>query len=92
MKKVKDVFYGLCVIWLILVSGLYSVAILLDGLSRVENYSLDGGYLFMTIVAVWTVILKYPVTIWVKRTIDMIKKDFNDRKKMQQKQKQVKAA
>lgn len=92
MKKVKDVFYGICVLWLLMIGVMYTVEIAVNGLISIDYYELRGWELLATIVALWTVLLRYPVKQWVSRTIKEIKMEFNARQKEQKKQNQVKTA
>lgn len=96
MKKMKSIIYGLCIFWDLFVCATYMIVIVLDGVKNVGDYSLDSGYLFVTMIATMIVIVKYPVSIWAKRVVAQIKKEFKNRQKAQQNKntngKQVKAA
>ena len=92
MKKVKAIIYGVCNIWLLMICGLYTISLAYNGVEEVENYSLDGGLLTVTIISAWVVILRYPVKQWISKAIRVIKEEFEDRRKDRQKQNRAKTA
>lgn len=92
MKKVKAIIYGVCNLWLLMICSLYTISLAYNGFEEVSTYSLDGGLLTLTIISAWVVIIRYPVKQWVRRTIQIIKEDFEDRRKERQKQSRAKAA
>jgi len=84
MKKFMNVVYAIMVLYLLLLSLLYFGIIIYDGLNSIKNYSLEGGNLLFTMMAIVIVIFKYPVTLWIQNTIKFIKADMRKRKHRQQ--------
>ena len=81
MKTFKNIMYGLCVFWLLFLVVDYGLIIAFDGLSSINDHSLDDGLLFITMICVAVVIIKYPIKQWATNAIKQIKKDFKDRQK-----------
>lgn len=92
MKKVKDVIYGVSVGYLALLAVFYFIAIAMDGLADIGNYSLEGGWLFVTMLAMSGTLIRYPIKQVVKNTINMLKRDIKAWQKDRQKKHDSKKA
>lgn len=92
MKTLKGIIYGLSVIWLLALSIMYTLVIAYEGLEEINYCELDGGYYFVTIIAIWVVIVRYPIKQWLSKMTKEIKKEIKDRQKERQAKKQVKTA
>ena len=76
MKKFYNTLYVLSFGYLLTLVGSYFYVILKDGISEMNTYSIDGGILFITAIAVAIVIWK-PFKSLLINTYDAIKKYIN---------------
>lgn len=94
MKKIKDVIYSFSVIIVALTNVLYLCMLCYNGISNVEDYSIEGGSLFIYILLSSIVILRYPVKIWMQNMAQFLNDNTKQKKqqKITNKQNQKKAA
>jgi len=93
MKKIKDTICSFSVIIVALTNVLYLCMLCYNGISNVEDYSIEGGSLFVYVLLSSIVILRYPVKIWMQNAAQFLS-DKTKQKKPQKiiKQNQKKAA
>lgn len=94
MKKIKDIICSFSVLVVALTNVMYLALICYNGISNVEDYSIEGGSLFIYVLLTTIVILRYPVKIWMQNTTQFLKDNTKQKKpqKITNKQNQKKAA
>ena len=94
MKKIKDTIYGFSVVIVALTNVLYLCMLFYNGISNVENYSIEGSSLFIYVLLSSIVILRYPVKICMRNIAQFLNNNTKQKKpqKITNKQNQKKAA